>query len=1547
MELRIGNQIKGYELKERIGSGGFGAVYRATQSTVGREVAMKIILPGLTNQPDFIRRFESEAHLIARLEHMNIVPLYDYWRDPDGAYLVMRWLRGGSLQDVIHQQGALGIEEAVQILEQVAQALHTAHRNQVIHRDIKPGNILLDEDGNAYLADFGIAKDHALIDEYTNPDAIVGSPDYLAPEQARSEAVTPQTDIYSLGVVVYEMLAGEHPFPNLTAIERLYKHLNEPLPDLNALEKSISTDINDVIQKATAKDPQQRFKDAVALAQALREAVGLDRAPTSVSLVELLTPREQEVLKLLMEGKSNREIADALVVEVATVKWYNKNIYRKLNVRSRVQAIVKARELDLIVAGTDSHVSSISHLPEPVNPYKGLQAFQAADAQDFFGREKLINKLLKRLQENVAYQRFLAIVGPSGSGKSSTVKAGLTPALWRGELPGSDNWYIVDFLPGRHPLDELEIALTRISPQETRQLNEHLRRDERGLVRVANLVLPDDGSQLLIIIDQFEEVFTLVDDEAERQQLLNLLQYAVTEDRSRVRVVVTLRADYYDRPLEYPDFGKLMQTRVETVLPLSAEELEQAVHQPAKQVGMIFEDGLVSRIISDVHYQPGALPLLQYALTELFERRDERSLTLQAYEAIGGAGGALAQRADEIYLEGTDESQELVRQMFLHLVTLGEGAEDTRRRTRFTDLLSLTEKPDVMEEIIDTFAAYRLLSLDRDEETRQPTVEVAHEAILREWDRLRQWLNESRDDIRRERQVARAAEEWEGNGRDTSYLLRGARLEQLEVWRATTNLTLAPLEAEFIRKSIEVQKQETQVESERIAREAAQERRSQTLLRALVAVFAVAALFSGGFGIFAILQRNDAIEARDGEAEARQEALIQASIGLASQAVAELDSDAPERGVLLALEALENYPYTWQAEQALAQIVYGTHQYISLRSARNRVRDIAFSPDGTLIVGSGELSNDIWDSRSGEWLTEFSMSTDEQEVAGVDWFSDSSTLLTASAALHIARVWDVETGDELLRYEGHDGAVNAAYVSTNDSMALTASADGTAHIWSIETGEMIQIFTGHVGTVEDAIWSPDNSQIATASDDGTIRFWDVDSGRELLRLDAHLGGVTAVTWSPDGTRIASAGNDGLGRVWDVETGNLIITLIGHDAAVRDIEWSPDGNLLATAGGDSQARVWESVAGREMFALGGGDADIVSISWSPDSQRLVVGAGTTSRVWEITTPVVRLVGVAGDERGTIITNFPYWSPDSQWVGTGGLLDDTYRIWDPIKGENLTTFAGVTEGDGFVNPQGTEIFLINPVRIVNLETGEERSFPVPEGYGELINGSWSPDGRQIIIQNDVNPEYAIYDVETQTMLFSSSQRCTFNAPMFWSPDNQHLVQTCFSGEFTSVIITEALTDLVVQEFEGHTDGIVFADWSPDGIRLATASFDQTVRVWDVKTGEALVVFAGHTSGVFDVDWSPDGTRLVSGDTAGNVLVWDANTGQEVNRYNVGGSVIFLEWSPDGTRVLTTGVFDAPDIHPVWQSTQELIAYAKVCCVLRELSSEERQQFGLPEQ
>ena len=776
--------IRGYELCEWLGEGAWGEVYRAVQPGVGRDVAIKAILPKYANDAEFIRRFEAEAQVVARLEHPHIVPLYDYWREPEGAYLVMRWLRGGSLQDAL-AYGAWSEEAAVRLVDQVASALSAAHHKGVVHRDIKPANILLDEAGNAYLTDFGIATLsgplEALLEQNEDVEVSTGSLGYQSPEVASGGKATHLADLYSFGVVLYELVTGEHPFPGVTGEALAEKHRTTELPSACALRPELPVGVDEVIHKATAKDPVKRYQEALELATAFRTA--------------------------MLGG-----------------------------------AVVIRREA----------------LAELVNPYKGLRAFQEADAGDFYGREALVERLLSRIRETGAESRFLAVVGPSGCGKSSLVKAGLIPAIRKGCLDGSEKWFIVEMLPGAHPFEELEISLLRLATNPGLDLGEQLRRDARGLLRAARLALPAPDDQLLLVVDQFEELFTLVEDEAEARLFLSNLYEAVSDPHSPLRVVITLRADFYDRPLMYPDFSRLVQERTEVVVPLELTELERAIQAPAEGLGVEMEAGLVASIVADVLEQPGALPLLQYALTELFERRTDHRLRQEDYLAFGGVQGALGKRAEEIYASLEEKEKTLAQQAFLRLITLGEGIEDTRRRVMVAELAGLNPlppTPDYLEEtggmgkgigelevVLDAFGKARLLSFDRDPGTRASTVEVAHEALLKEWARLKAWLDESRADIRLQRLLAAGAAEWQAGGQDTSFLLRGARLAQFEEWIKSTTIALTGEERLYLQASLEERRRQEEEEAARQRHEAALERRSRKFLYGLVAVFAVAAV---------------------------------------------------------------------------------------------------------------------------------------------------------------------------------------------------------------------------------------------------------------------------------------------------------------------------------------------------------------------------------------------------------------------------------------------------------------------------------------------------------------------------------------------------------------------------------------------------------------------------------------------------------------------------------------------------------------------------------
>jgi serine/threonine protein kinase/ABC-type glycerol-3-phosphate transport system substrate-binding protein len=806
-----GRRLRGYRLLEQVGEGAFGSVHRAFQPEVGREVAVKVIARRFADRPEFIRRFDVEAQLIARLEHPHIVPLYDYWREPDGAYLVMRYLRGGNLRDAL-RDGPLDTDGALRVTDQIALALASAHRQGVVHRDVKPENVLFDEEGNAYLSDFGIAKDLASLEPGAGAGAKSPPMPYRSPEERRGEPLTPLTDVFALGCLVFECLTGRRPPPDPTSNGSAHGHgglsLRGDRPDLPPA-------MDEVLARATTAEPADRYQSVTALASGLREAL---QAPSPE------TP-----------GPSD------------------------LPVR---------------------------------NPYKGLQAFQEADVGDFFGREDSVRELLDRMAAEGSGERFLAVVGPSGSGKSSLVRAGLVPAIRAGGIPGSDRWFVVELIPGSHPFDELAAALTRIAVSPRPGLADRVR-GEQGLLHVAEELVPDD-SEIVLVIDQFEEVFSLVAAEDERRRFLASIVAAVADPKTRIRVIVTLRADFYDRPLEYPGFGDLLAKRTYAVAPMSIDELERAVVGPADAVGVTIDPALLTEMVAEVAGRPGALPLLQYALTEVFEARSGSILTVEASRRVGGVSGAIARRAEAIYGELGLEAQEAARQLFLRLVAVGDGvSEVTRRRVHLKDLISLAGDRGSMEEAIDAFGARRLLSFDRDPATRGPTVELAHEALLREWRRFRDWVDADLDELRLHQKLTSWASEWVDSDRSEDYLLAGDRLTQMEAVGSTT-VRLTEDERAYLATGRARATAVAAAEGERRAREARLERRSVSRLRTLVAVLAVSSLVAGTLTIIVVTR------SREAGREGRRNVVSRLTAG----SIASLSTD-PQLSLALVLHAID------------------------------------------------------------------------------------------------------------------------------------------------------------------------------------------------------------------------------------------------------------------------------------------------------------------------------------------------------------------------------------------------------------------------------------------------------------------------------------------------------------------------------------------------------------------------------------------------------------------------------------------------------------------
>jgi WD40 repeat protein/serine/threonine protein kinase len=1507
--------IKGYKLLEQIGEGAHGAVYRAQQQFVNREVAIKIILPDFASRPDFIRRFEKEAQLVAQLEHLHILPLYDYWRDPAGAYLVTRLMKGGSLSQVLKENGNLSLEYVAQLVEQIASAINAAHKQGVVHRDIKPANILLDENGNAYLSDFGIAKEIDLEVDITQTNILMGTPAYISPEQAQGLRVSPQTDIYAFGIVVYELLAGKHPFPTASTAELVAKHLNEPIPYVREIKPEIPAALDGVIQKATAKLPEDRYHSIQLLAEDFRHALDLEVGAAQTPAVDLY------------------------------------------------------------------------------NPYKGLRAFQEYDNDDFFGREKLVGQLLAQLASPGKASKFLAVVGPSGSGKSSVVKAGLLPALRKGVLTGSDGWFIVEMHPGTQPIVELELALLSISSETGVNFRELISRDKHGLEAAVQNALPDETSQLLLVIDQFEELFSLLEDEAQQKFFLESLSNALNYQDSRMRVVITLRADFYDRPLMYPDFGRLVEERTEVVLPLSPEEMEAVIRKPAERVGAVLEEGLVAAIISDVADQPGALPLLQYALTELFDRREGRMLTCEAYQSIGGVLGALGRRAEEVYLSLEEEEKRAARQLFLRLVTLGEGAEDTRRRVLVSEISGIYLQN--MPRVIEFFGQARLLTFDRDPETREPTIEVAHEALLNEWQRLRSWLDNSRADIRMQRVLANAANEWQAINRDPGYLLRGTRLDQFEAWAADTDLAMTEFEIDYLEASLAERRARQVQEDIRLAREAAMERRSRNFLRGLVAVLAIATIGAVILSLYAFNQRGDAQNsAATAQAEAaaratqqmvaeseadqratqqaiaeeeasarataeaiaveeRDKVLKQASVTLAERAQQMKELGDLELAVLLTLAALKEYPYTPQAELVLAESVMGVSISHTLQpQIYGNWLAVEWSPTAervaTALYGDYvEPSILVQDPKTGAEIINILLGVDCYAASNIAWSPAGERLVVVPRYCDFApRIFDAHTGElqTTINNLAEQANFSAAWAPDGEAL-LTGSLDGVARIWDSQSGELLFEIPAHDNYITEVAWSPNGDKISTGSNDDTAKIWVVETG-ELLFEHAHSDDVTGLAWSPDGGKIVTVCQDSSALVLDSITGESLFSLDGHEAQIWDVAWSPDGALIATDSRDGSTRFWNALTGEYLFAFPNNSEErqvLNSISWSPNGDRVLIMGVEFNQIWDLTT---REATFSGHQQG--LTDAA-WSPDGNSIATGS-LDSTARIWEAASGQlEAALYHPAAVIDIAWSPDGMQLASIGQDGALRVWGVDSRTFdgsPIFKGY-KFAELSWSPGGKRMFTSSETDQAGMIWDLETGegTILQQGDLHCYLASPS-WSPGGDRIVTGCLGDQKdTPARIWDARTGVEIQRLESVDGASQIVDWSQDGNFIVVGYSNPIVRIWDVATQQSLVRFSMHSDKLAELDFAPNSQRVVSLDIGRYLYVWDILTGEVVYRSQVPHTPTAVKWSPDGKQVIVTTITSEPVIERVWQSTGELIAFTEECCVRRELNVIERQNFGLP--
>ncbi|MEU7189681.1 hypothetical protein [Streptomyces sp. NPDC045369] len=1105
-----------------------------------------------------------------------------------------------------------------------------------------------------------------------------------------------------------------------------------------------------------------------------------------------------------------------------------------------------------------------------VAPYRGLARFEPDDHTRYFGRRRLAEELLRRVREH----RVVAVFGPSGSGKSSLLRAGLIARL-------------------RQPAADPPLGLS--PPAAIRVLTPGARpeRDAGRLFSPAGT--PGDT---WLVVDQFEEVFTLCADPDERNAFLRRVVTA-GDPASRLRVVLGVRADFYGRCLAHRELADVIHEASLPIGPMSPQELREAIVKPAAAEGLIVERSLTARLVEEMAEEPGSLPLLSHVLLETWRRRRGRTLTLQAYEAAGGVHGAVAQTAEQLYGRLSPRQAGTARRMLLRLITPGEGAADTRRPAARAEL---DAGDPAAAQVVEQLARARLITVDQD------TVDLAHEALITSWPRLRGWIEEDRGRLIVHRRLTEAAGLWDELDRDPGALYRGTRLDAAEEAFAPeegslpeetggsvpspggTSDELTPLERAFLTASVAARDRERRA----AARTTRRLRQSAATLSVLLAL-ALAA------GLVAWDQFRTSERQRDAAVAAQR---ISLSRQLAAQSSA-LMGDWPDLSSLLAVHAYRTAP----TKEAVAGLFSAVDVPLRRRldAHSGGVRAVAFSPDGrTLATGGGhDVTVRLWNMPAG--TVRAVLPAPAENLAALSFSADGRTL-AGSTGGGAWRLWDVATGRTRATFGGHGGPVAATAFSRDGRTLAAGGTDGTVRLWNTATGALTATLRGHTGKVVSVAFAPDGRSVATGSLDGTVRLWDAATGAAGARLETPAGSNRAVAFGPDGRTLATYGSDEAAiKLWDVATGKARTTLAGPAGYVIAMAFGPSGRILGGGSDDGTVRLWDVATGANLGTLPGHARRVSSVAFSPDGHTMASGSDDgTVRLWNT---------ALGD---TLTTLTGHSGPvGAVAYGRGGRTlasgsdDGTVRVWD--LGTRGSRILGRRSGSGTgdrvravaFSPDGRTLATTGRrtgLRVWDVATGRLRA-TLARFTGEAV--AFGPDGRTLA-GTDGSGALLLWDTRSHRTRALPVSGTTPALSVAFSPDGRTLASGSRHGPVRLWDVATGRARTVLTGPRGDAGAVAF---SPDGRTLAGGGADGSVRLWDVVTGKPRTTITGHSIGALGaVAFTPDGRTLAaSGRDTGSVRLWDVATGRTRATYaGQTGLVRSVTFSPDG-RSLATGSSD----------------------------------------
>ncbi|MFF7355042.1 AAA family ATPase [Streptomyces filipinensis] len=1209
-----------------------------------------------------------------------------------------------------------------------------------------------------------------------------------------------------------------------------------------------------------------------------------------------------------------------------------------------------------------------------VCPYRGLAPYRQEDARWFFGRERSTSALVAQLRAAERTGGLVILVGASGAGKSSLLNAGLVPAVRGGALRDGQGAgvpsqaaedgtadSVLHLVPGADPLGELVrripdlsavAADARRAEQEATENPAAPGSDSPRVARAARKAVAAWARRTapgeirpVVIVDQFEEAFTLCPDEADRRTFIQLLHAACTaplgaDDPAPVLVVLGIRADFYEQCLRYPELADALQHRHMVLGPLTSAELRDAVTGPAKAVGLELEAGLAELILREVSadgprgaHDAGVLPLLSHALLATWQRRKAGRLTLAGYRAAGGIQGAVAATAERAWSGLDPAARTAARLLLLRLVRLGEDTQATRRRGTRRQLAQESADPGKTEESLEALVRARLVTLDAD------TVEITHEALLHAWPRLRHWIVDDRGDQLLRQRLEEDGRSWEESGRDSSLLYRGSRLEQARTWaRSAGDTYLTRTAVEFLAAAVRLR------------------RRSVWLSRAAVAALVALALVAGGTAVIAWQQRDDAVfEQVLAEADRVQhtDPSLAAQLDLVAHRLRPDDEGTYSR-----LISIVNAP--------LATPLSGHTGAVYLTS---------FSPDGkTLATASYDRTVRLWDVADPSHPKPLGRPlTGHRSWVSSAVFSPDGHTLASAGDDGTVRLWDVTDpghpeplGKPLT---GHRGTIYLVAFSPDGRTLASAGEDHTVRLWNTADPRRTtqrQVLRGHTAAVRSLAFSPDGHTLAAGGDDDTILLWNM---ADPLRpkpyptaLKGHTDLVHSVAFSPDGHTLASGSADDTIRLWNVtdpaRPSSLGPPLTGHSAPIWSVAFSPDGHRLAAASADSTASLWDvsdpASPSQVGEPLAGSSGEMYALGFSPDGRTLATGSGDSKvRLWSL--PTSDIIGRSGAFR-----------PDGRVLGTAA-RDGRLRLWDVTRPDRPVLLSKpFMRGDAGhralrFSPDGRALAVLTYDHAVYLWNVRDPSHPVAAGAPIALRTrfagpgtlAFSPDGRTLATAYD-DTTIQLWDITDPAHPAALGKplrghRGYVNAISF-SADGRTLA----SGSADSTVrlwnVTDPARPTALGRLTDHSGPVNAIAFSPDGRVLASGSDDDTVRLWNLghpasatALGKPLI---GHTEAVKLLTFSPDGRVLASGGNDNTVRLWNVTDpasaspiGQSMNPNARSGT--FLSFSRRGNVL---GLSSGTDTVRLWRLDADA-AIGHICSVTRGVLTPQKWHEYLP--